>query len=136
MKTLNPVRLVLTALSTTIPAIVLSGGTLFAHPGAPVGLTVHPGAAAPIVMNTLPNAACTLRPAGSRDVTHLLNMNADQAGVIVRTVSNRYPTDRLTDEHVHGVAPQFNWWCFMKCLQNGGNVDDCGILCSGRPVVQ
>ena|ERR1041384_2037005 len=32
--------------------------------------------------------------------------------------------------------PQFNWLCYVECLRRGGNVDDCSILCSGKPVQQ
>jgi hypothetical protein len=51
----------------------------------------------------------------------------------------------LTDNHhsasaspqrPRGAPPVFNWWCYMQCLRMGGNVDDCSILCSGKPVQQ
>jgi hypothetical protein len=34
------------------------------------------------------------------------------------------------------VLAQFNWWCFVQCLRMGGNIDDCSIMCSGKPVQQ
>jgi hypothetical protein len=31
------------------------------------------------------------------------------------------------------VMPQFNYWCYVKCIQWGGDPYDCSLLCSGLP---
>jgi hypothetical protein len=52
------------------------------------------------------------------------------------SLSNRYLTGRSPRAPGRTPLPQFNWWCYMKCLQGGGNPDDCSFLCSGHPVPQ
>jgi len=50
--------------------------------------------------------------------------------------SSRYLAFRSSKAPGGVILPQFNWWCFVQCLRNGGSTEDCSILCSGRPVQQ
>jgi hypothetical protein len=46
---------------------------------------------------------------------------------------NSYLTSRSPQASGRPVPPQFNWWCYTKCLQNGGNPEDCSFMCNGLP---
>ena len=48
---------------------------------------------------------------------------------------NRYSAG-ASPQRPGGARPAFNWWCFVQCLRMGGNVDDCSMLCRGKPVQQ
>ncbi len=55
------------------------------------------------------------------------------AKLSLASLRTSYLTGRSPQASVRPVSPQFNWWCYLICIQNGGNSDDCRFMCNGLP---
>jgi hypothetical protein len=90
--------LFLAAMSQCVVAIPAFAQDLPAETAPVMGYTVPRGVATPIVMKTLPDAACDLHTVGASDVAHSLRIDANADGYFKFHVTPRQ--DAAADDHM------------------------------------
>jgi hypothetical protein len=73
---------------------------------------------------------------GAADHAVKMTLPGFNAKLSLPGLRNSYLTGKSLQATDRPVPPQFNWWCYLICLQNGGDVIDCSIRCNRLPAPQ